>query len=48
LGKVLKRGIPITKWNESTGAIVKVLIDMEVDFDVLATYQDIKDQIMME
>jgi hypothetical protein len=36
------------KWKENTVAVVKVLIDLEVDFDGIATYKDIKDQIMME
>jgi hypothetical protein len=42
--------IPVVnkKWKENTVVIVKVLIDLEVDFDGIATYKDIKDQIMMD
>jgi hypothetical protein len=43
LGKVLKQSTPIvkSKWAESTGEIVKGLIDMEVMFDTNTTYGDI-------
>jgi hypothetical protein len=46
----LNKKIPVInkKWKENTVAIVKVLIDLEVDFDGVVTYKDIEDQIMMD
>ena len=46
----LNKKIPVNnkKWKENTVVIVKVLIDLEVDFDGVAAYKDIKDQIMMD
>jgi hypothetical protein len=40
----INKNIPVInkKWKENTVAIVKVLIDLEVDFDGIATYKDIK------
>jgi hypothetical protein len=40
--------IPVTKnWKDNTMALVNVLIDVEVVFDVSTTYKDIVYQIMM-
>jgi hypothetical protein len=49
LGNVLKRPIPIVKSKcaESTGEIVKGLIDMEVIFDTNTTWDDIQNDLFM-
>jgi hypothetical protein len=45
----INKKIPATKnWKDNTANIVKVLIDLEVEFDASTTYKDIKDQIFMD
>jgi hypothetical protein len=46
LEKSLGQVIPITKRHESTGALVKALIDMRVMFDETTTYTDIQNDLL--
>jgi hypothetical protein len=46
----INKKIPVNnkKWKENTLTLVKILIHLEVDIDGIATYKDIKDQILMD
>jgi hypothetical protein len=48
LENLTKKNNPVTKWHTSTGAIVKVLFDLEIEFDETITYPEIRQQILMD